>query len=82
MWKTGIPQYRKRRHFCIYMFKEYPDVLTVEQMAHALHIGKNSAYQLIHDHEIRCKRVGRKIIVPKCCVVDYVLSARYTENTL
>ena len=58
------------------MFKEYPDVLTVKQMAKALQISENSAYRLIHERAIGCKRVGRKIIVPKKCLVDYVLSAR------
>ena len=64
------------------MFKEYPDILTVTQMAQALHIGRNSAYQLIRDKEILCKRIGRKIIIPKCCLIDYVLSARYTKSML
>ncbi len=60
------------------MFNEYPDIMTVEQVAAALHIGKNSAYNLINSRAIGCKRVGRKIIVPKSCVIDYVQSARYT----
>lgn len=64
------------------MFKEYPDILTVEQVAKALHISKNSAYQLIHNRSIGCKRIGRKIIVPKRCLIDYALSARYNVDTL
>lgn len=64
------------------MFKDYPDILTVEQVAEALHISKNSAYRLIHDKSIGCKRIGRKIIVPKRCLIDYTLSARYNVNTL
>ena len=64
------------------MFKEYPDILTVEQVADALRISKNSADRLIHNKSIGCKRVGRKIIVPKRCLIDYTLSARYNVNTL
>lgn len=60
------------------MFKEYPDVLTVEQMAHALGIGINSAYRLVKDRKIGCVRVGKKILIPKMCVADYLTSARYT----
>ena len=60
------------------MFNEYPDVMNVEQLAKALGIGKNSAYELIHSREIGSKRIGRKILVPKSCVIDYVQSARYT----
>lgn len=64
------------------MFKEYPDILTVKQVAQALQISENSAYRLIHCNAIGHKRIGRKIIVPKRCLVDYVLSARYTVATL
>lgn len=60
------------------MFKEYPDVLTVEQMAHALGIGLNSAYRLVKERQIGCVRVGKKILIPKVCVADYLASARYT----
>lgn len=64
------------------MFNSYPDILTVKQMAQALHISENSAYRLINSRTIGCKRIGRKIIVPKQCLIDYVLSARYTVATL
>lgn len=62
------------------MLKEYPDIMTVPQVAQALGIGKNTAYRLIRDKEIGCKHIGRKIIVPKKCLLDYVLSARYTVS--
>lgn len=64
------------------MFHEYPDILTVRQLAQALDISVNSAYKLIHQREIGCKRVGRKILVPKQCLIDYVRSARYTVTAL
>lgn len=64
------------------MFKDYPDILTVQQMAQALDIGINTAYGLIHDHTIGCKRIGKKILIPKVCLEDYVLSARYSVSDL
>lgn len=64
------------------MFHEYPDILTVHQLAQALGISANSAYKLVHQREIGCKRVGRKILVPKQCLIDYVRSARYTVAAL
>lgn len=64
------------------MFNSYPDILTVKQMAQALHISENSAYRLVNSRTIGCKRIGRKIIVPKQCLIDYVLSARYTVTAL
>lgn len=60
------------------MFNESPDIMTVSEVANALHIGKNTAYALIRQREIGSKRIGRKIIVPKSCLIDYVQSARYT----
>lgn len=60
------------------MFNEYPDILSVQDVANALCIGKNTAYRLINEKVIGCKRIGRKIIVPKKCLEDYVLSARHS----
>ena len=62
------------------MFKEYPDMMSVKQVAEALHIGRNTAYRLIREKQIGSKRIGRKIIVPKPCVIDYATSARYTVS--
>ncbi|NCB74965.1 MAG: DNA-binding protein [Clostridia bacterium] len=59
------------------MFNEYPDVLTVEKLAEALGIGKNKAYELINNRVIGSKRIGRKIVIPKCCLIDYLQSSRY-----
>ena len=60
------------------MFKDYPDILSVQEVADALGIGRNTAYRLIKERVIGCKRIGRKIIVPKKCLEDYVLSARHS----
>ena len=38
------------------MLKEYPDVLTVEQVAQILNIGINAAYRLVNSHEIGCRQ--------------------------
>lgn len=63
------------------MFKQYPDVLTVQNVAHALGIGKNQAYELVRTRQIACIRVGRKYCIPKPCLIDYVLSARYKARS-
>lgn len=59
------------------MFKDYPDVLSVDQMAQALGIGRNKAYELIHNREIGFKRIGRRFLIPKISLIDYLTSARY-----
>lgn len=62
----------------MWMLKEYPDVLTVEQVAQILNIGINAAYRLVNSQEIGYRRIGKSIRVPKVCVVDYLVSSRYT----
>lgn len=60
------------------MFNSYGDILTVEELAKALGIGKNKAYELVQNHVIGYKKIGRKYLIPKSCLVDYVQSAQYT----
>lgn len=62
------------------MLRDFPDVLTVQQLAHILGIGINSAYRLIKERKIGCIRVGKKILILKLCVADYLNSARYTVS--
>lgn len=59
------------------MFNDYPDIMSVKELAEALGIGKNKAYELVNNHTIGSKRIGRKIIIPKICVIQYAKSAMY-----
>ena len=59
------------------MLNNYPDVLTVKQLAEILSIGINAAYQMVKAREIGSKRIGRAIRIPKSCVVQYLKSAHY-----
>ena len=58
------------------MFKKYPDILTIPQVAEALGIGKKAAYALVNKHIIPALHVGNKIIVPKKGLEDYIETAR------
>lgn len=58
------------------MFEEYPDVLDVAQTSMALRICQNSVYRLIREKQLGCRHVGRKILIPKICLIDYVSLAR------
>ena len=62
------------------LFEAYPDIMTVLQVSEALHIGRNSAYNLINSNSIRHLRIGSSIRVPKSCLVEYVASAWYTAR--
>lgn len=64
------------------MLNEYKDMLTVREMAQALRIGKNAAYGLVNQGIIPSLKNGRKHLIPKQYVIDYLLSQRYNIKQL
>ena len=60
------------------MFRSYPDVMTVKQLAAALGIGINKAYEIVNDGTINSKRIGR--MIPKLYLVDYIQQTRYNKG--
>ena len=43
------------------LFENYPDMLTVDQLGQALHIGRTMAYRLVNSGEIPSLRFGTAI---------------------
>ena len=58
------------------MFREYPDIMTIPQVAKALGICTKAAYALVNDKKLGHIRIGRTIKVPKEQLVDFVKTAR------
>lgn len=54
------------------MFKEYGDVVTVDDLCEMLNVGKNRAYDLLSSGEIKSKRIGRVWKIPKKAVEDFL----------
>lgn len=54
------------------MFETYKDVLTVDEVCAALHIGKNSVYNLLRIGALQYIKIGRKYIIPKICLIDFI----------
>ena len=54
------------------MFKEYPDVVSVEQLMEMLQIGQTLAYRLLRSGAIPSKKAGRKYIIAKVNVIEFV----------
>jgi excisionase family DNA binding protein len=54
------------------MFNEYPDILNVRQLAEALKIGRNNAYELVRSGTVKSVIIGRQIRIPKDSVVDFL----------
>ena len=62
------------------MFEEYPDMLTVHQIAQILRIGRNKAYALVNSGDINSLRIGRKHLVPKVWLIDFIEGLRYNKS--
>lgn len=56
------------------MFQEYPDIVSVEELQVMLHIGRSAAYGMLGDGTIRAIKNGRRYIIPKVSVIEYVAS--------
>lgn len=55
------------------MFENYPDLMTSEQVAELLSIGKNKLYEILKNKTIPSIKIGKKYLVPKKLLVEYIL---------
>lgn len=53
-------------------FKDYPDVLTVQEAAELLSVCKNTIYKLVKEHELPSRRIGSTIRIRKKDVLAYM----------
>jgi excisionase family DNA binding protein len=54
------------------VLKEYPDILTVEEMSRALDVSTKTGYKLIRENKIECIKVGRSYRIPKAHLLAYM----------
>lgn len=55
------------------IINDMPLVMKVEDLMPILHIGRNTAYELIRSGQIRCLRIGGKTIrIPRDAVLDFI----------
>lgn len=53
-------------------YADYPDVLSVNDVAALLQIGRNSAYKLVHSGKICSVRIGKTHKISKKSLVDFM----------
>ena len=58
------------------ILKEYPEVLSVQEVAKILRIGKNKAYTLVNTRVLSSIKMGGKIIVPKMRLIQFLLDTK------
>ena len=54
------------------IFKEYDDVVTVDDVMKMLHIGKSNVYKLLRDNSIKNVKVGKRFIIPKSSIIEFI----------
>lgn len=52
-----------------------PDILTPAEAAKALHIGRTTMYRLLKAKQIKCFQIGRKILIPKEYLKEFVANS-------
>lgn len=55
------------------VLKDEPEVMTVLEVSRVLRLGKNKTYTLINSGRLSSIKVGGKIIVPKICLVAFLM---------
>jgi len=54
------------------VLKEYPYILTVEEISKALGVSSKTSYQLLRENKIEHLKVGRAYRVPKAHLLSYL----------
>lgn len=55
------------------MDNEIEDLITLDELCESLCIGRNAAYNLLNNHEIKAFRIGRCWKIPRSSVNEYIL---------
>lgn len=58
------------------MFNDYSDIVTIDELCEMLRIGRNKAYELLRNGDIKALRCGRLWIISKQAVEDFVISRK------
>ncbi len=54
------------------LFSNYPDIVSINDLTRMLNIGKNKAYELVNTNVIKSIKIGRKHIIPKFRVIEFL----------
>ena len=54
------------------IFREYDDVVSVDDVMKMLHIGRSNVYKLLNENSIKTIKVGKRFIIPKRSVIEFL----------
>lgn len=61
------------------MFEEYGDILTVDEVAEILEVGKNSAYEIFRSGDMKCFMLKGKWKISKQALIEYIQKLSYKK---
>ena len=67
-----MEQPKTNRDTYLVMFKEYPDVVDVEQMSEMIGISTKTSYKLLRENKIEHFKIGRTYKIPKLNILLYI----------
>lgn len=56
------------------MFSEYNDIVSVDDVTKMLHLSRVTVYKLLKSGRIRTLKVGKKYIITKKNVIDFLVA--------
>ena len=62
------------------LFKKYPDAVDFEQYRQMLGLGRNRAYELLRTGQIPCRRNGKKYIIAKIHIIEFLICREEKSN--
>ena len=63
------------------VLKDYPDVLTVEEISKALGVSSKTGYQLVRNNKVRHLKMGRTYRIPKVQLLSYMCQDLCPEDS-
>ena len=54
------------------IFSNYPDVVSLPDLMKMLNIGRNTAYGLLQNGEVKSIKVGKQYRIPKQYIIEYL----------
>ena len=70
----------KNRKYYEDLFRPYPDLVTLDQFRKMLGgIGDGTARKLLRANRVQHFLINHTYLIPKVCIIDYVLCDHYAE---
>jgi len=63
------------------ILKEYPDVLSFQQMCKILSVSPKTGYKLLQDEKISNIKVGKAYRIPKIHMITYLINGNSKSET-